>query len=456
MNRNGEKIALYLLIITLFVMPLSVAESTVIKNDKSIFEENTAADNAHLNGGWLEERDGVKILHLNGSYYDMGYQHGYLLSDEIGEVMRAQLAFFEESGFPYERIVEVWNIMDDYLPQEYQEEMQGMADGAGMSFEEIAVLNLMSAVFNIAGVDACCELSLWGDATVDGKLIHVRSWDWNLKILDPDTGASLQENVVLIIRNPQIGYASVIPEFAGAISVWHGINEKGIVVGENSCYTWDTTFHGISQCFRMRMVLDRCDTGEEAITILTSNRTCGTNYILSDANVPIGYALDQTANFSYVGTWNDPIEDNDPFWQIKDVVRRVSIYIDPACSAVEFKRFQYNPSGLKSFIYFCLGRSGIWLRWIHYRALSEQIERYYGTLDVNSTMAALREEYTGKSNLCQFLNTRVLGNWQCLYQWVVCPETGDMVISFASSDTRACYELLHYFNIYELIEAEQP
>ena len=34
-----------------------------------------------MNGGWYEEIDGVKILHVSGTYYDMGYQHGYLLKD---------------------------------------------------------------------------------------------------------------------------------------------------------------------------------------------------------------------------------------------------------------------------------------------------------------------------------------------------------------------------------------
>jgi hypothetical protein len=419
-------------------------------------DENTTSTITCLNGGWLEEREGVKILHLNGSYYEMGYQHGFLLSDEIGEVLRAQLVALEDMGFSFERILDVWNIMDDYLPVEYIDEMRGMADGAGMSFEEIVVLNLISAVFNLAIGDACCEISLWGDATVDGKLLHVRSWDWNLNIIDPETGTHLQENTVIIIRNPTVGYASVIPDFAGAISVWHGINEKGIVVGENSCMTWDITHHGISQCFRMRMAIDRSASGEEAINILTSNRTCGTNFILSDANVPIGYALDQTANFSYVGTWDDPIEGTCPFWQIKDVVRRLSIYIDPACAAVEYDRFQYNPSGLISFLYSMFKNSHIWYTWTHYRALSDQVERYYGTLDVNSTMTALREEYTGKSNFIMYLTTKIIGLWQCLYQWVVCPETGEMVISFASPDTRACSEPLHYFNIYELLEAEKP
>jgi hypothetical protein len=454
MERKIEKMALGLLIATLFVMPLSVVGITLTNNEIPSFKESTATTTAYINSGWLEERDGVKILHLNGSYYDMGYQHGYLLRDEIGEALRAQLTYFENKSYPYERLVEVWNVMDDYLPNEYKEEMQGMADGAGMSFEDIAVINVMPVVLNIAIGGTCCELSLWGDATADGKLIHVRSFDWKLNLKDPETGTLLQENIVILIRNPENGYASIIPEFAGAVSAWHGINEKGIAVGEVSCMTSDTTLHGISQCFRMRMMLDRCDTAEQATSILTSNRTIGTVFVLSDANVPIGYVFEQTTNNSYVGTWDDPVEGIDPFWQIKDVLRRTWIYVNPECADVEIGRIRYDPSGLIGVWYALIGKSNMIFPWTHYRALSQQIEKYYGTLDVNSTMTALREEYSGKTNFLWYLATHLYGIGSCLYQWVVCPETGEMAISITRSDTWACYEPVHYFNIYELMEAK--
>ena len=42
------------------------------------------------------------------------------------------------------------------------------------------------------------------------------------------------------------------------------------------------------------------------------------------------------------------------------------------------------------------------------------------------------------------------------HQWVVCPETGDIIVSFADGEQQAQYNNLHYFNVYELIEAEPP
>jgi hypothetical protein len=447
-----KKTVMCLIVVSIFLLHLSIATSEIGNN----FIQNRCSFSSNLNGGWLEERDGVKILHLTGSYYDMGYQHGFLLKDEIRESMRTQLVFFEDHGFPYEKILRTGNIMNIHLPPEYIDEMQGMAKGADIPLEDVIVLNTMPALLNIVFAEACCEIALWGDATINGKLLHVRSWDWNLYLVDPETGISLQENMILIVRTPLVGYASLsVPQNPGDIISWNGVNEKGIVIGENSCLTEDISYQGISPAFRMRMVLDQCATGEEALAILTSNRTCGTNFILSDANVPVGYALDQTANISYVGTWNDPVENTYPFWQIEDVTRRTPGYIDPECAEVELGRIRYDPSGLRAVWDALTGRSYMVFPWIHYRALSNQIEEYYGTLDVNSTMAALREEYAGKTDFWMLMIT-IGGSYQCLCQWVICPETGDMAISFASSDTRACYEPVNYFNFFDLMNAEQP
>lgn len=440
------------MLVTIFL----VHQSIVIREVETSDIRKRCSIISNVNGGWLEERDGIKVLHITGSYYDMGYQHGFLLKKEIRKSLRTQLVFFEDHGFPYEKILRIGNIMNMYLPLEYKDEMQGMADGADMLLEDIIVLNTMPALLNIVFAEACCEIALWGDATVDGKLLHVRSWDWTLYLLDPETGTSLQENMIMIVRTPLVGYSSLsVPQNPGDIISWNGVNENGIVIGENTCLTEDISYHGISPAFRMRMVLDWCATGEDALAILTSNRTCGTNFIVSDANVPVGYALDQTANISYVGTWNDPVEDTYPFWQIEDVTRRTPGYIDPECAAVEVGRIRYDPSGLKAVWDALTGISYMVFPWIHYRALSNQIEKYYGTFDINSTMTALREEYTGKTDFWMLMIT-IGGSYQCLCQWVICPETGDMVISFASSDARACYEPVHYFNFFQLIQAEQP
>jgi len=325
-----------------------------------------------------------------------------------------------------------------------------------MSFEQVAVINTVPEIFNSFHKDACCHISLWGDATVDEKLYHIRSYDWPFNLTDPETGTYFQEISIIMVRKPENGYASVVPEYPGDISAYSGINEKGIAVGEDTCFTKDITREGISPAFRMRMVMDETATVYQAIDILTSNRTCGTNFVVSDANIPVGYALDQTANISYVGKWDDPVEETYPFWQIKHVVRRSPMYVYPECASVELGRIRYNPGGIIGFLNAILGRSYAFLPWTHYRALSDEIERRYGILDLNESMSLLRDEYTGKTDLLFRYGRNNIELFMSHFQWVACPETNELVISFATADKMACYNEVHYFNMDDLLKSEPP
>jgi len=142
-----------------------------------------------LDGGWLIDIDGVSILHVSGSFYEMGYQHGYLLHDEIQENIRAFLDMYDYFDWDYDDVREVCKVQEPYLPDEYKQEIQGMADGAGVSYETIAVHNTWVGVFN--HLHSCWGASLWGHATADGELLHMRSVDGINTIRDPISGKAV-------------------------------------------------------------------------------------------------------------------------------------------------------------------------------------------------------------------------------------------------------------------------
>jgi hypothetical protein len=403
-----------------------------------------------LDGGWIEERDGVTILHISGTPYEMGYQQGYLLQDKIPVVLRICLDFFNDSGFPYEDLVEKWNVFKNYIPGIYMEEIQGVADGSGRSFEEIGVLVILHDVVNLM---ECCGGIAWGSATVDGELVHLRSGDMRVFLQDPETGLFLQECQVLCVREPDNGYASVYPLLCGDVGSYGGINDQGIGVAENTCHTNDTTLEGTVASVRMRMVLDAAENAAEAITILNTNRTCGWNLFISDGNTPEGYVLEQTATVSYLCTHDDPVESTTPFWMIEDVIRRSNCFVSPACAALE--REHYDPGGLLGFLRLLLKKDGYFVMWTHYKALSNGLEKRWGALDLNSTMDILRYVYLGKTNFL-FNIFMKLYFYQPTHQWVACPQTGDMVISFASADEMAPSTPVHYFNLFDLLEDEPP
>jgi hypothetical protein len=380
----------------------------------------------------------------------MGYQHGKLLKEEIEQNFRAFTAFFEQHGWDYSKLLDIWNIMKYYLPQEYIEEMRGLGDGSDLGFETIAVFHTVPAVINLI---SCWGLSAWGSATSDGTLLHIRSLDGVLSITDPVTDTFLQDNQVLIVRNPEKGYASLSPQFSGEIVSWGGINEMGIAVGELSQTSRDTTFHGINGAFRMRMVMDYASTAQEALHIMNSNRTCGWNFIVSDGNIPNGFVIEQTANLVYIGDWNNPTESIEPFWAIEDVVRRGNLYIAPSLASSQ--RDIYNPSGLPGFLRFLFGGDVYFVVWSQYKAISEEIERQHGTLNLNSTITLMRYVYDGETDPV-FNFMQIIGAYVSGHQWVAYPESGEMVISFSDGSTLAHETPIHYFNLFELLEATPP
>ena len=402
-----------------------------------------------LDGGWLEERDGVTILHVSGTNYEMGYQHGFLLKDKIEQNYRALFSLDNNREY-YDFIIDKWNtIIKQNTPDYYIEEMQGLADGSGKILEDVIVFVVGHGMFG-AG---CMEMAAWGTATVDGKLRHLYSCDLSLNAKDPESNTYLQENQIIIVRKPDEGYSSLESFFAGTFAGTGGINENQIAismqVSPSSEFTWNKTIIW----FRILNVLDYSYSLEEATDIMISNRNGIVNYIISDGKIPMSHVCEETANFSYVGTWDDDIESINPFWQIENVVRRKNMYIHPTTTKTQRKI--YDPR-----IYLITGllTGDPWFNtWSYYKTISQEIEKQWGNLDSMNIMSTVRSIYKGETNIYLKLSGFFgLEKFSAFHQWVACPETGDILISFADGDYQAQYNKIHQFNLFNLIESEPP
>jgi len=273
----------------------------------------------------------------------------------------------------------------------------------------------------------------------------LRSLDYPLSVVDPTTGIYLQENQVMFVREPNDGYASIYPGFAGFAGCLGGLNSQGVSFGQSSSWCDDETFYGTPMTFRLKTAIDHASSAQEATDMIITNKTLGFNYVVSDKS-PIGYAVETTANHSYIGTWNNPVENTKPCWSMQDVVRRTNFFINPTTASTQRQR--YNPS---SFILWILQKNPDFPYWWHYKTLSEAIEVNYGKLDINTSITMLRDVYLGKTDFLMFI-ARIFGFPETMHQWAACPETGDIAVSFASVDTNAFENQVYYFNLFELIE----
>jgi Phospholipase B len=94
--------------------------------------DRPAGDAGRLQGSYRFERDGWIYVHLEGPPERVGYQHGYLLADEIADFLRVLKPFLEKStkrdwSF-YREASEtmLWKGIDE----EYQREIDGIVAGA--------------------------------------------------------------------------------------------------------------------------------------------------------------------------------------------------------------------------------------------------------------------------------------------------------------------------------------
>jgi hypothetical protein len=261
-------------------------------------------------GGWI-------YLHIEGTPYERGYQHGHLMAREIPEYMaRCASELGGEAGWAQYRTTANALFLRGF-DREIMEEMRGIADGASdagakwlnrkIDLMDIVVVNvtvemgeLASAVDTTAtgleGVnfekppyakspsedgkhDHCSAFAATGPATRDGKMVigHVTWW--------PITLAE-QTNVMLDIK-PAAGHRMLIQSYPGGIESgtdWYQ-NDAGVVLTETTIDQTPFDAKGTPVAFRARMAIQYGGNIDEVVKLLgTQNNGLYTNeWLIGDA-----------------------------------------------------------------------------------------------------------------------------------------------------------------------------
>ena len=268
----------------------------VVVGSAAVAESRTVA---RCGAGFLEENDGYRVLHVKGTPYEMGYQQGALLRESIRENVRY---LFEVKGKELKLEVGGIKLLDPkrviggiaaqqrkHVPGRFFEELQGIADGAGLDVQDVIVANFIPELFH------CSGFALSGSATRDGTLYHGR-------ILDYGVDWRLQEHAVLTVAEPEGGIPFVNVTYAGFIGSVTGMNAEKISIGEmggGGLGHWD----GVPMAILVRMVLEEAATLDQAVAIFRDHpRTCEYYFVIADGKS--GKAVGMEASwdvFSVVG-----------------------------------------------------------------------------------------------------------------------------------------------------------
>ncbi len=251
---------------------------------------------ARCGAGFLEEVDGYRVLHVSGEPYEMGYQQGALLRDDIRENIRflfqvkAKEITVEVKGIklldPKRVIQGIVSQQSKHIPARFFDEMRGIADGAGVDVQDVIVANFIPELFH------CSGFALSGSATKDGTLYHGR-------ILDYGCDWRLQEHAVLTVAQPRGRIPFVNVTYAGFVGSVTGMNAERVSIGEmggRGMGHWD----GVPMALLVRMVLEEADKLDRAIDIFRNNpRTCEYYFVVADGET--GKAVGMEASWDTFG-----------------------------------------------------------------------------------------------------------------------------------------------------------
>jgi hypothetical protein len=234
--------------------------------------------------GFLEQKNGQCVLHLKGTPYERGYQHGVLLKEQI---QRNIATYIDKPASALPGRLEDFSKnlpkLISHVPEHFYEEMKGVAEGSGVPMKKIVALNLFPEMFHCSGIIVS------GQASKNGELYHAR-------VLDYSVGKNLQQTAVLQIVQPEKGIPFLNLSYAGFIGTITGMNLEKIAIGEIGGLGYGS-WEGIPMAFLLRDILQNGSNLEEVKAILeNSPRTCEYYYLFSDGKTKESMAVYATAD----------------------------------------------------------------------------------------------------------------------------------------------------------------
>jgi hypothetical protein len=101
---------------------------------------------------YLEQIQNQRVLHLKGTYREMGMAHGKLLAKEVDEDATFFLDHWLIGGKKekLETIERIWKTFEPFLPQRYKDELAGLSEGSGVSLAKLQLLHAIPERFHLA------------------------------------------------------------------------------------------------------------------------------------------------------------------------------------------------------------------------------------------------------------------------------------------------------------------
>jgi isopenicillin-N N-acyltransferase like protein len=199
-----------------------------------------------LDQSWVTRREGLLVIRLKGTPFQMGYASGRLLQEQM-HTLENEFLDMIHGYVPQDWKIKLlhWYVifrnrnLSNYVPDDYRLQIYGTILGCPDIHPELGdyynrLLNYHAAhdisymmidnpLISRAG---CTSFGAWGTATADGHLITGRNFDW-------EAAEVFSRDRVVILCEPDQGIPFISLAWASMAGVVSGMNRAGVSVTIN-------------------------------------------------------------------------------------------------------------------------------------------------------------------------------------------------------------------------------
>ena len=245
-----------------------------------------------LQGSYRFERNGWIYVHLEGSPRNLGYQHGYLLADEIGNFLRVLKPFLHHTtkrGWEFYRKAGE-EILWPKIDEEYRAEIDGIVAGAvarkaGVDRWDIVALNALEELpyYYVPWLDkhqgkppstrnpgSCSAFVATGSYTADHRIVIAHN-NWT----NYATGS--RWNIIFDLK-PEKGHRILMDGLPGVITSDDdfGVNSNGIMITETTITGFELFDPaGTPEFYRSRKALQYSNSIDDYVRIMLDRNNGG-------------------------------------------------------------------------------------------------------------------------------------------------------------------------------------